>query len=604
MQVARLGGPRLGPRVLFPATRGAPPEQREALRNGGPQAPLLTPYRSGERLLRCRCFPAAPAATTAAAAGRKVFFSTYYAPKALWRRNHPPPLLLETGAPPRGSPNPRDQSAAASVPFTLAKQQRLLEQLAKEGSTSSSGGGLVYKGRVVRKLSVRRVKHGGRNCTGQITVRHRGGGHAQRLRFVDWRRSRKDVWGTVLRIEHDPSHSAGIGLLQQDDGLLSYVPVSAVTRPGDRILASDNAPIQPGCCLPLQRIPVGTIVYAVELSPGRGAQLARAAGAYATVLNKDSSSATLRLPSGELRLLSLRCWACIGQAMQPAAGQSSSAGAAGGPAGLGYQGGGGPLAAALGASKAPPPLGKAGASRWRGRRPAVRGKAMNAAKHPHGGGTSQKKIGRPPVSLWGIQRTGYRTRREKQESKTLGLFKKLFLQRSLSSSTLSYLLARTERVKSRRLLSEHQGSMPPRAAANKACNCNCSSSNRSSSRSNNSNSGSSNYSKTAAQQEQRQQQQQQEQQQRQQEQQQQQQQQEQQRQQKQQQQACVLVLALFTENLGGLADAEEKERQQFGDEHWQVIRGELNPVPLSPPQDHKNWGRADPRSRASRRCLR
>ncbi|OEH74587.1 ribosomal protein l2 [Cyclospora cayetanensis] len=222
------------------------------------------------------------------------------------------------------------------------------------------------------------------------------------------RRSRKDIWGTVLRIEHDPSHSTGIGLLQHDDGVLSYVPVSAVTRPGDRIIAGEFAPIQPGCCLPLQRIPVGTIVYAIELKPGAGAQLARAAGAYATLLNKDATSATLRLPSGEVRLLPLRCWACVGQAMQPAQ--------QGGP---------------LGAPK-PPPLGKAGASRWRGWRPAVRGKAMNAAKHPHGGGTSQKKIARPPVSAWGIQRTGYKTRprakplggiiRRKRSNKFMRLF--------------------------------------------------------------------------------------------------------------------------------------------------------------------------------------
>lgn len=341
-------------------------------------------------------------------------FSGYYAPKVLWRRNRPPPLLLETGAPPRAPPGPGEVTAPA--PFTLAKQQRLLEQLAKEGISSSgsngSGRNLVFKGRVVRQLSTRRVKHGGRNCTGQITVRHRGGGHQQRLRFVDWRRSRKDIWGTVLRIEHDPSHSAGIGLLQHDDGVLSYIPVSAVNRPGDRIITGEYAPIQPGCCLPLQRIPIGTIVYAIELRPGGGAQLARAAGAYATLISKDSTSATLRLPSGEIRLLSLRCWACVGQAMQPA-----------------LQGG--PLGTPLGGAR-PPPLGKAGASRWRGWRPAVRGKAMNAAKHPHGGGTSQKKIARPPVSAWGIQRTGYKTRargkplggiiRRKRSNKFMRLF--------------------------------------------------------------------------------------------------------------------------------------------------------------------------------------
>lgn len=339
------------------------------------------------------------------------FFSGYYAPRVLWRRNHPPPFLLETGAPPSAPPGPGEVTAAA--PFTLAKQQRLLEQLAKEGvnigGNIRSTRKLVFKGRVIRQLSARRVKHGGRNCTGQITVRHRGGGHQQRLRFVDWTRSRKDIWGTVLRIEHDPSHSVGIGLLQHDDGVLSYVPVSAVTRPGDRIITGEYAPVQPGCCLPLQRIPVGTIVYAIELKPGHGAQLARAAGAYATLLSKDSTSATLRLPSGEIRMLPLRCWACIGQAMQPA-----------------QQGGD-----LLAASK-PPKLGKAGASRWRGWRPAVRGKAMNACKHPHGGGTSQKKIARPPVSAWGIQRTGYKTRakgkplggivRRKRSNKFMRLF--------------------------------------------------------------------------------------------------------------------------------------------------------------------------------------
>eukprot|EP00920_Eleutheroschizon_duboscqi_P019313 GHVT01045823.1.p1 GENE.GHVT01045823.1~~GHVT01045823.1.p1 ORF type:complete len:276 (-),score=49.18 GHVT01045823.1:1665-2492(-) len=228
----------------------------------------------------------------------------------------------------------------------------------------------LFQGSPVKELTTRRLQHSGRNCTGRITVRHRGGGHRQRLRFVDFKRARKDIFATVLRIEYDPCRTARLALLQYDDGVLSYILAAAAVRPGDRLLASENANIQPGNCLPFSRIPLGSIVHNVELRPGAGGAFARAAGAHATVVSKDNSFATLRLQSTEVRRFPLDCWATIGQ--------------------LSNLGHGSRI------------LGKAGVSRHLGRRPEVRGTCKNPVKHPHGGGSSKKHTKRNPVSLWGI----------------------------------------------------------------------------------------------------------------------------------------------------------------------------------------------------------
>lgn len=347
------------------------------------------------------------------------YFSSSYLPKASIRRNRIPFQLFATPRVSRLSEvSKADREAAQatarishmSSPFTLQKQQRLLSLLSTQpmnftpGSASTRSGipgvcGLAkfhpssppdksgtFRGRVLPQLSAHRVQHLGRNATGQITVRYRGAGHFRRIRFVDFKRGRKDVFATVLRLEYDPCRSAHLALLQYDDGVLSYILASEATRPGDRVVASEHAAIAPGNALPLKSIPVSTIVYNVELRPGAGGQMIRAAGCYATVIAKDSACATLRLQSTEVRRVPLSCWAVIGQV--------SNAGQAGRI------------------------RGKAGVSYWMGERPRTRGKAMNAVDHPHGGGTGKKGLKRPPVTKWGILCRGYKTRSKK---KPLGL---------------------------------------------------------------------------------------------------------------------------------------------------------------------------------------
>ncbi|PHJ23595.1 ribosomal protein l2 [Cystoisospora suis] len=347
------------------------------------------------------------------------YFSSSYLPKASIRRNRIPFQLFATPRVSRLSEVSKFNREAAqatarishmSSPFTLQKQQRLLSLLSTQpinftpGSASTRSGipgvcGLAkfhpssppdksstFRGRVLPQLSTHRVQHLGRNATGQITVRYRGAGHFRRIRFVDFKRGRKDIFATVLRLEYDPCRSAHLALLQYDDGVLSYILASEATRPGDRVVASEHAAIAPGNALPLRSIPVSTIVYNVELRPGAGGQMIRAAGCYATVIAKDSACATLRLQSTEVRRVPLSCWAVIGQV--------SNAGQAGRI------------------------RGKAGVSYWMGERPRTRGKAMNAVDHPHGGGTGKKGLKRPPVTKWGILCRGYKTRSKK---KPLGL---------------------------------------------------------------------------------------------------------------------------------------------------------------------------------------
>lgn len=299
-------------------------------------------------------------------------WSGVYSP--IIKRNRVPFVDFETGFPKKSTPSPTVVGA-----FTLAKQQKLERLLEATPQTT-------FRGRVVPRLSYGRVKHSGRNNSGKITTRHRGGGHKQRIRFVDFKRGRKDVPATVLRVEYSPDRTAHVALIQYEDGVLSYIPAPLTIRPGDQVLASENANIVPGNCLPLRSIPVGSIVHNIELRPGAGGQFIRAAGTFATVINKDSEYATIKLRSTEIRKFPLECWASIGQLSN--------------------------------LDRFMRIKGKAGVNRWLGRRPSVRGNAQNPCDHPHGGGTSAKHTKRPPVSPWGVECNGYKTRCDK---KPLGL---------------------------------------------------------------------------------------------------------------------------------------------------------------------------------------
>ncbi|VWU50380.1 mitochondrial ribosomal protein L2 precursor [Hepatocystis sp. ex Piliocolobus tephrosceles] len=298
-------------------------------------------------------------------------FSNFYSPNI--KRNVPQYIDFETCYP------KKEIKLDVLSAFTMSKQQRL-DKLLEDNPL------ILYKGRVIKKLSCPKIKNSGRNHFGKITTRHRGGGHAQRLRFIDFKRSRKDIYSTVLRIEYDPSRSAHIALIQYDDGVLSYILAPLLLRPGDKIIASKYANINTGNALPLRNIPVGSIIHNIEIRPGGGGKFIRAASTYATVLSKDQNYATIKLKSTEIRKFPLDCWATIGQVSNLTRHMRN--------------------------------LGKAGVNRWLGKRPVVRGVAMNPSKHPHGGGTSKKHTKRPKCSLWGICRDGYKTRSKK---KPLGL---------------------------------------------------------------------------------------------------------------------------------------------------------------------------------------
>jgi large subunit ribosomal protein L2 len=229
-------------------------------------------------------------------------------------------------------------------------------------------------------------KSAGRNNQGRLTVRHRGGGHKRRYRLIDFRRDKRNVMARVAAIEYDPNRSARIALLHYADGEKRYILAPLGLKVGDEVCAGENVEIRPGNALPLQNIPLGTIVHNVELQPGRGGQLARSAGTYAQVMAKEGDYAQLRLPSGEVRRVRLTCMATIGQVGNTDHQNIS--------------------------------LGKAGRKRWLGRRPEVRGSAMDPNSHPHGGGEGRSPIGMPgPKTPWGKPALGYRTRRNKLTDK-------------------------------------------------------------------------------------------------------------------------------------------------------------------------------------------
>jgi large subunit ribosomal protein L2 len=231
------------------------------------------------------------------------------------------------------------------------------------------------------------TKKGGRNNKGRITTRHQGGGHKRRYRVIDFKRTKDGVPAKVAAIEYDPNRSARIALLHYADGAKSYILAPARLRAGATVESGPNADIKPGNALPLENIPTGTLVHNVELKPGKGGQLARSAGSGVQLVAKDEGYGVLRLPSGEMRRVPLVCRATVGQV-----GNVDHENISGG---------------------------KAGRSRWKGKRPAVRGAAMNPVDHPHGGGEGKSKGGRHPVTPWGVPTLGKRTRRKHKGSDKL-----------------------------------------------------------------------------------------------------------------------------------------------------------------------------------------
>ncbi|MBI1362355.1 MAG: 50S ribosomal protein L2 [Proteobacteria bacterium] len=228
---------------------------------------------------------------------------------------------------------------------------------------------------------------GGRNNNGRITVRHIGGGHKRKYRMVDFKRTKWDVPATVERLEYDPNRTAFIALIKYEDGEMSYILAPQRVKVGDTVIAGDKVDILPGNALPLKSIPVGTIVHNIELKPGKGGQMARSAGTYVQIVGKDGGYAMLRLASGEQRLVHETCMATVGAVSNPDHSNTQ--------------------------------IGKAGRKRWMGVRPTVRGVAMNPIDHPHGGGEGRTSGGRHPVTPWGKDTKGTRTRKPKKPSSKL-----------------------------------------------------------------------------------------------------------------------------------------------------------------------------------------
>lgn len=237
----------------------------------------------------------------------------------------------------------------------------------------------LWKGRPEKKLTEGLNSKGGRNNRGVITVRHRGGGHKRLYRVIDFKRKKFDVPAVVERLEYDPNRSAFIALIKYEDGEKSYILAPQRLNPGDTVIAGERVDIRPGNALPLENIPVGTIIHNIELKAGRGGQIARSAGTYAQLVGKDAGYAQLRLSSGEMRLVPVVAYATVGAVSNPDHQNQK--------------------------------IGKAGRKRWLGIRPTVRGEAMNPVDHPLGGRT---RGGRHPVSPWGLPAKGKKTRKRKR----------------------------------------------------------------------------------------------------------------------------------------------------------------------------------------------
>jgi large subunit ribosomal protein L2 len=240
----------------------------------------------------------------------------------------------------------------------------------------------IHKGKPLASLVTKLKKTGGRNNQGRITVRHIGGGHSQKYRVIDFKRNKDGIAGKVERLEYDPNRTALIALIAYKDGEKRYIIAPSSLEVGSFVVSGADAPIHVGNCLPLKNIPVGTIIHCVEMKAGRGAQLLRSAGCSGQIVAKEGIYATLRLRSGEMRKIHILCRAVIGEVSNSEHSLRS--------------------------------LGKAGAKRWRGIRPTVRGVAMNPVDHPHGGGEGRTSGGRHPVSPWGVPTKGYKTRSNKR----------------------------------------------------------------------------------------------------------------------------------------------------------------------------------------------
>ncbi|MBI1262229.1 MAG: 50S ribosomal protein L2 [Rhizobiales bacterium] len=264
--------------------------------------------------------------------------------------------------------------------------------LKKYKPTSPAQRGLVlvdrsalYKGKPVKALTEGLSKSGGRNNHGRVTAFNRGGGHKRSYRLVDFKRRKFDMPGTVERLEYDPNRTAFIALVKYEDGELAYILAPQRLQAGDSVIAGAKVDVKPGNAMPLSAIPVGTIVHNVEIKPGKGGQIARSAGAYVQLVGRDHGYALLRLSSGEQRMVRGECMATIGAVSNPDHSNIT--------------------------------LAKAGRNRWLGKRPSVRGVAMNPVDHPHGGGEGRTSGGRHPVTPWGKPTKGKKTRRNKATDK-------------------------------------------------------------------------------------------------------------------------------------------------------------------------------------------
>jgi large subunit ribosomal protein L2 len=245
----------------------------------------------------------------------------------------------------------------------------------------------LYRGEAYKPLLEKKSKSGGRNNNGRITTRHVGGGHKQKYRVIDFKRNKDGIKATVERIEYDPNRTANIALLKYADGERRYIIAPRNVSVGDTIQSGTDAPIRAGNSMPLRNIPMGSVIHCIELKPGKGAQLIRSAGTSCQLVAKEGPYVTLRLRSGEMRKVLADCRGTLGEVSNSEHNLRS--------------------------------LGKAGAKRWRGVRPTVRGVVMNPVDHPHGGGEGKTSGGRHPVSPWGMPTKGYKTRKNKRTDKMI-----------------------------------------------------------------------------------------------------------------------------------------------------------------------------------------
>lgn len=245
----------------------------------------------------------------------------------------------------------------------------------------------LHKGKPHAALVEKKSKTGGRNNNGRITTRHIGGGHKHHYRLIDFKRNKDGIPAVVERLEYDPNRSANIALLKYMDGERRYIIAPKGVKAGDQLQSGEDAPIKAGSTLPLRNIPVGSVIHCIELKPGKGAQIARSAGTSVQLVAREGTYCTLRLRSGEMRKVLSECRATIGEVSN--------------------------------SEHSLRQLGKAGATRWRGVRPTVRGVVMNPVDHPHGGGEGRTSGGRHPVTPWGVPTKGYKTRKNKRTDKLI-----------------------------------------------------------------------------------------------------------------------------------------------------------------------------------------